>query len=457
MPCARLRLALLLAVLLPAVVAQPVAAVGPPLFDRSPDGRFGGIQVSDLGAQGLANASDLGIGWTRELYLWVQLADGLDVKRIPVTTTDQHLPQGSIEIVGLLQWTPPYANGGQDKTVPPNGLTLPWNHPANAWGQYAYAVAKARAGRVNRWLIWNEPDICQPGMAGHNWAGSVQDYYNLLKVAYQAIKAGNPNAVVIFGSIGIVDSLCQSDKTETSFFNQWLQIAAADPATPANNWWFDELSLNIHKEPEKIYDLLLRYHALMQRYGFDKSTWLMEVGIPVVAAVNFANNADLAVTKDDQESFLVQAYANAIAGGADHIGIFRMSDFPRSDAAYATLKTVVKYFSHVTSARKDPENSTLSGTRYVNRYSGVVKIFMEGPGFRQVVLYNRGFAPQSVTVPASSDQAIVVDKHGVETPLPATNGGYTLTLDPVAMVYDAPWGERVRFIGGSPLILRERV
>lgn len=455
LPIRRFAAALLLVAAAGGSLAPGAARGAAPTFDPTADGRFGGIQVSDLGAAGLRNAADLGLSWTRELYLWNQLTEGLDVRRIPLTSTDQHLPANALTIVGLLQWTPPYANGGQDKRVPPSGLGLPWDHPANAWGQYAYAVARARAGRVDRWIIWNEPDICRPDMPGYAWAGSVQDYYNLLKTAYQAIKAANPGATVIFGSLGIVDTACQTDHTETTFFNRWLDLASADPAAPTNNWWFDELSLNLHKEPEKIYDLIRRYHALMLQHGFDKPTWLMEMGIPLVPAVDPAANADLAVTKDGQQSFLIQAYANAIAAGADHVGVFRMRDFPASDPAYATLKTAVRYFSHVTSASKDPDNTTLNGVRYVGRYDGVVKITMDGPGFHQVVLYNRGVAPRRVSIPATADQAIVADKRGVETPIPAINGGYTFTLDPVNVFFDAPWGERVRFIGGSPLIVRE--
>src|SRR5689334_8061312 len=36
-------------------------------FDGKPDGRFGGIQVSDVGVD---KANDLGLSWTRELYLF---------------------------------------------------------------------------------------------------------------------------------------------------------------------------------------------------------------------------------------------------------------------------------------------------------------------------------------------------------------------------------------------------
>ncbi|MBV9120101.1 MAG: hypothetical protein JOZ39_05290 [Chloroflexi bacterium] len=431
--------------LLPAGLAGQAAAADPatsglPTFDSSPDGRFGGIQVSDVGT---GVAKDLGLGWTREQFLFNAMPS-YDPSKLASISTDQHLGPGLRE-VGLINFFAPYCNGGQDKRVPCT---------ADAWGQFAGGLAKARQGKVNDWVLYNEQDICSPDMAGFSWnsANRAQDYFSYLKTGYQAIKGANPGANVIYGSLGVVNSACQTDNSEMTFWNQWLAAASADPATPANNWWFDNLALNIHKEPEKIYDLLRRYHESMQAHGFDKSTWIMEMGIPVRNdPIDPASNGDLAVDKDNQESFLIQAYANAIAGGADHVGIYTMRDFPPSDPAYQTIKTAIKYMSHVTSAVKTPDNRQ----KYVDRQDGVVTVTMKGPGFQTVVAYNRSLTPQTVTIPATAPVALVADKHGNEHPVPAVNGSYTLTLDPVTAWYDAPWGERVRFIGGSPLMLRQ--
>jgi hypothetical protein len=443
----RLLLGSLLALsLMPAAVA-PAAAGAPaasslPGYDPTPDGRFGGIQVSDVGVQ---TAKDLGLSWTRELYLFDALPS-LDPSRFNSISTDQHLPSGSgLRDVGLLHFFAGYCNGGQDKTVPCD--------PA-AFGQFAGALAKAKQGKVDTWVMYNEEDICGSEQPGYAWSSPnrAQDYYNYLKAGYKAIKSANPGATVVFGSLSITDPSCQNKSDELTFWNQWVDIATHDPEAAANNWWFDELSLNVHKEPEKIYDLLQRYHASMQAHGFDKSIWIMEMGIPVQPdPINPAANGNLAVDKDNQESFLIQAYANAIAGGADHIGIYKMSDFPPSDPAYTTIKTAVKYMSHVTSATKTPPNQQ----KYVDRQDGAEVITMNGPGFQTVVAYNRSLTPVSVTIPATSGSAMLADKHGNEQPLVAQNGAYTLTLDPVTAWFDAPWGERVRFIGGSPLMLRQ--
>jgi len=430
------------------------AGNGFPGYDPTPDGRFGGIQVSDVPIQ---NASDLGISWTREQFL-LNLLSSANPAGFKVISTDQNMPPNNLREVGLLNFFPAYCSGNPDKMVPCAGMDQPWNSPANPFGQLAFNLAKAKQGKVDTWVMYNEPDICDGGQAGYAWnsANRVQDYYNYIKTGYQAIKAASPGATVLFGSLGITNSACQNNGDELTFFKQWLDIATQDPAAGPNNWWFDQLTLNIHKEPEKIYDLLRRYHETMQAHGFDKSTWIMEMGIPTVPGpVDPNTNGDLAVDKDGQQSFLIQAYANAIAGGADHVGVYKMADFPATDPAYKTIKTAIKYMSHVQSAVKSPENRMTPSNRYVDRMSGVETITMQGPGFQTVVAYNRGTSPASVTIPATSGTAWLADKYGNEQQIPATNGAYTIPLDPVAAFFNAPWGEQVRFIGGSPIMLRQ--
>jgi len=424
------------------VLTLPVStgplSTAPAPFDSSPDGRFGGIQVSDVG---VGVAQDLGLQWTREQFLWNNMPS-FNPGLFASISTDQHLGSGLRE-VGLLNFFAPYCNGGQDKRVPCSN---------DAVTQYTTALARAEQGKVNSWIMYNEPDICNPSNPGYAWnsPNRAVDYLHYAQAAYTGIKAGNPGADVILGSLGITDSSCQTNGDEMTFWHQML-AALGNAPLPA-----DEVSLNIHKEPEKIYDLIKSYHESMQQHGYDKSLWLMEVGIPLIPSLGPGNTTDsgLEVDKNNQESFLIQAYANAIAAGADHIGIYTMRDFPPSDPAYNTIKAAVKFMSHVTSAVKSPDNRSAGG-KYVDRLEGVVTITMKGPGFETVVAYNRSLTPQTVTIPATATTAVVSDKHGNETTMSAQNGGYTVTLDPVGVVYNAPWGETVRFIGGSPVMLRQ--
>jgi hypothetical protein len=58
-------------------------------------------------------------------------------------------------------------------------------------------MAERYAGRVHSWEIWNEQNLAS------NAGGNVEvaPYVNLLKAGYRGVKAGNPNAIVLFGAL----------------------------------------------------------------------------------------------------------------------------------------------------------------------------------------------------------------------------------------------------------------
>ncbi|MBI2862911.1 MAG: hypothetical protein HYX89_08820 [Chloroflexi bacterium] len=414
------------------------------------DIRFGGAQVSDLKEEGRRVADDLGLTWSRELFYWESL------ERYPINLDDLQYTGRFVDVgrqvVGLLEYTAAYANKGRGGLYPPDNLSLPWDSPDNYWGQFAYAVAQRMRGKVDFWIIWNEPDICESWMEGFAWQGTVEDYYRLLKVGYQAIKAANPQATVIFGNLGIVHQNCRFDGTETSFFNRWLEVAARDPEARANNWFFDAMSLNIHKEPERVYEMIARYRQLMRRYGFDKPIWLMETSVPLSPTpIDPSRNAGLFATKDQQLSFIIQSFANAIVAGVERIDLYKLSFYPPEDPSYNAVKTAIKYMSYVERAVKYPD---IKGPDAYN-YRGIVRIEMDGPGFRTTVLYNRSPQATSVAIPALSNQAWLADKYGNERLIKPEQGFYRMELEGAIALFRAPWQQDIYFIGGSPLLLRE--
>ena len=426
---------------------QPPAAPPPPPppqpvwpGNSGGDPRFGTVQVSEVG-DGNARAADLNLSWSRELFYWSSVNGPGDVGSVQYTSRYYQTP---LSVVGLIQFTPGYAGGGSG-LQPPAGIRLPWNDPGNHFGQFARQLARDMAGRVDNWIVWNEPDICQPGSYGYSWAGTPEDYYYLLKTGYQAIKAGNPRATVIFGSLGIVSADCRTDGTDSTFFNRWLAEARRDNAA-AGNWYFDVMSLNIHKEPERIYEMIRLYKSLMAQNGFQKPVWLMETSVPVHSDGS-AEGQDFAVGKGDQQSYLIQAYANALAAGAERLSVYKLCFFPPDDPAYRTLKVAFKYKAGANGVSKTPE---VTGAKH----TGVVRIALDGPGFRTTVVYNRSQAPQRVQVPASAAYAFLADKNGNERVIYPEGGVYTLDLEGATGVYHSQWGE-FTFVGGSPLMLRE--
>ena len=61
------------------------------------------------------------------------------------------------------------------------------------WENYVFKTVEHFRGRIRHWEVWNEP--CWQGF----FSGTPEEYAELLKVAYRAIKRADPQAVVIGG------------------------------------------------------------------------------------------------------------------------------------------------------------------------------------------------------------------------------------------------------------------
>ncbi|MDQ3758106.1 MAG: cellulase family glycosylhydrolase, partial [Actinomycetota bacterium] len=98
-----------------------------------------------------------------------------------------------INVLATLWATPTWANGGQDRTVPPTDV--------NDYASIAQRVAAHMRGRVAAWEVWNEPNL-----TGF-WAGKDPvKYAALVRAAYPAFKAGDPGAAVVAGAVSQNDT-----------------------------------------------------------------------------------------------------------------------------------------------------------------------------------------------------------------------------------------------------------
>lgn len=108
------------------------------------------------------------------------------------TVIDEAVAHGLSPIVTLWM-TPSWANDGAGELAPPA-------HPAD-YARVARWAAARWAGKVAAWEVWNEPN--DPGFfAGAN----PSRYAKLLKAAYPAFHAGDPNTQVVFGGTEYVDT-----------------------------------------------------------------------------------------------------------------------------------------------------------------------------------------------------------------------------------------------------------
>lgn len=269
------------------------------------DVRFGAVEAFRANTR----ADDAGVRWTRIVFWWSGLQpDGPDSWNgfyFPDDLLQQELDSGR-QVVGLLLNTPPWAGDGSPNSVP-RGLERPLEDPKNHWARFARSIAERYRGRIDHWVVWNEPDIWDPGAPVHTWSGSVEQFYRLQKLGYLALKQGNPNARV--GLAGLT-YWWDHFHGRQQYFERYLQVAERDPEAAANGWFFDAAVLHLYNEPEGLYRAPTLYKHLLASRGLSKPIWINETNVaPWDDPANPMPRSDFRASLDEQASYVVQAFA----------------------------------------------------------------------------------------------------------------------------------------------------
>lgn len=99
-------------------------------------------------------------------------------------------------------WVHPSMNGDN---VPDLIDTPPDAEFLQAWAGYCSAVARRYPGRIAAYQIWNEPNLAR------EWGGRTPDaaeYVNLLRVCSEAIRAADPEAILISAGLSPTGTCC---------------------------------------------------------------------------------------------------------------------------------------------------------------------------------------------------------------------------------------------------------
>ncbi|MBE2224171.1 MAG: hypothetical protein IAF02_21710 [Anaerolineae bacterium] len=430
------------------LLSQPAAAQDDE-EPATPDPRFGAIE-SFWAAE---EAAELDAGWERILFYWNQIQptgpDDWNTLHVLEEWLDEANAQDR-QVLGVLKNTPEWAwsptSEGSAAAVPA-GLYLPVTDPDNLWADYTRKVAEYYAPLgVHNWIIWNEPDIA-PDVYGHEFAGSMQDYYQLVKVAYKSIKAVDPEATIHLGGMTYWH--------DPSYLRNFLKVVMADPEAAENDYFFDVITLHIYFRPESVTQIVGNAFTAQSEVGLNppKDVWVNETNARPsmdpewpVEVVRF--HIDL----DQQAWYMVQATALALASGASHVGVYKLvdvnispgeeswglirpDDFSKRPAFYAYQATI-KY---------------LSGFEFPVRrqqFDDYFVVNFKRPDSATRVLWARHETPVTVKIPAMAETAVLADHLGNETVIEPKDGYYILDLAGTVCYEEC-------LMGGPPLFLME--
>ncbi|MDT8307291.1 MAG: peptidase MA family metallohydrolase [Anaerolineae bacterium] len=377
------------------------------------DWRFGIVESYEAPQQ----ASKAGAAWTRVRFHWKHIwGDSSDTWEAPISDEALAAELGAgREVVGLLIGTPDWV---RDERLLPRGLWLAHDDPGNLWATFVRQAVSRYAGRIDHWIIWNEPDIWEKSAPGHTWDGDAADFAQLQRVAYRVATEANPSAVV---HLAAFTYFWDANYQREQYFARLLSELESDPQAAEYDYYFDVATAHLYFQPNLIYEIIVEFKAIMAAHGLDKPLWLVETNAPPVDDPKWpVPEYTLSVTLDEQAAFVPQALASALAAGAERVAIYKLKDL-ESDAganpepfgllradgsarpAFDSYSIAVRY---------------LAGAREIirERWDEVGQIRLEQgvrpKTFTTTVLFARLPAAQTAVVPATGEEAILVDMWG---------------------------------------------
>lgn len=437
-------LAALLLLIFPARAQDPLPQT--PLDGQNPFGIVEGMWFPSM-------TCDLGVGWERIIFDWGQhQPEGPDDWHT-LNVDDRWLRAASAcnrEVVAVIKNVPAWATDGSPGIGVPRGLDLPLDDPANVWAGFIRRAAAYYAPRgVRRFIVLNEPDIDHQTY-GFEFEGEVEDYFKILRVAYLAAREGNPAARVHLAGTTYWHDV---NAGRTLYIDRLLERILADPEAPANNYYFDALSLHIYFRSESIPFVVGAMRAVLEKYGlFAKPIWINEYNTsPNLDPAWPVTRPQFQVNLAQQQAFLVQASALALASGVERMAVYKLWDQNADPAietfglltpgqddrvprpAFYTYRAIVRYFQGVASAQ------------WAVTPAAYAVLLTHTDGHQTLVAWARTASVAALAIDGPGGKAYVLDLFG-NLSLASSTATYTLS----GATCDDKDGCAV---GGPPLIL----
>lgn len=406
---------------------------------RDADDRWG-LNHVDGSASSQKLALDTGSRWNRWEFRWgdiEQTRGRFDWARADAMITASQ--NSGLRVQGILISMPEWAIDPQTKL--PSGLNLAWNDQRNLWARFVREAATRYGGRIRYWEVWNEADHAE-GF----WAGTTADYYQMLKVSYQAIRSVDRTAQVAIGGLAYWPN--------PTFLDDLLRLMVADQNARADNYYFDILPWHTYSRPSDVWDRVTESRRKLQATVGSKPIWINETHVPAwdESPIQNFRPYSWAATTTEQASYVVQAAAYAIAAGVDKFFIYRFQDTEWPEAygllrdvgtirpTYVAYQVVTRHLSNATSGA-------------LARQGDTEQIVIQKPGQRVIVAWNRVPTAQTVLLGAASTSGTVVDQTGATRQVRTTGGQYQLNLPGATANNGVDANDYL--IGGSPLIVTE--
>lgn len=378
----------------------------------------------------------LGVGWERIIFNWAEHQPNSPDEWFTLNVDDRWLRSADAcdrEVVALLKHTPAWATDGTVGVGVPNGLDLPLDDPNNYWANFVRRAVGYYASRgVNHFIIWNEPDI-DSDTYGYEFEGDLDDYFEMVRVAYLVAKETNPASVIHLAGTTYWHDV---NEGRDPYMTRLVDRIAQDSLAEENNYYFDVLSLHIYFRTESVYDITHEMRQMLDSHGLtEHQIWINETNAaPTIDPVWMVDRPVFNLDLQNQSQFLVQSAVLALAGGAERIAVYKLYDqqLPIGAESFGILsppdaspRPAFGTWQMITERFNDVASSTFSQSDNLDAVQ-----LLHSNGQQSLVAWARNDVSATIEISASSDKAYLLDAYGNMTLLQPLNGVYTLNLVP---------------------------
>lgn len=271
----------------------------------------------------------------------------------------------------------------------------------NAWYDYCYNLALMTKELPVTFEVTNEYDF----------VGTTEEYFALLKKAYTAVKAANPDAKV-FGMV--------TSSANTNWMREVLDMGGAEYLDGISfhpyAWDFSPEAFNQMTKIENV-------HNLMEEYGIgDKEIWISEVGWYKYVGM------------ENQASYSVRYLAlNKINDYADRSMFHRYTYIPRlqSDEGFGLMESInadVPFSAFPALLALSNYNSIMTDAVYKKTVSDNCYMYTLKDNQNCIMLWADN--QEIVSLDLGVESVILTDMYGNEEIVYGTNGKYTFVASP---------------------------
>ena len=166
----------------------------------------------------------------------------------------------------------------------------------NAFGDYVYDRVSHFKGRVNAWVVFNEP----------NWSGFKDDpagYTTALKVAYTRAKEADPNVIICTGNLLSTEgALTFLQEMYAAGAKGYFDVLGIDPyCYPAS-----PLEPNTGLHGHTFWKIPMLHDLMAQNEDAEKGIWIVEFGYRTPGSGFYVDDGKT-VSEEDQATYLTQA------------------------------------------------------------------------------------------------------------------------------------------------------